>query len=54
MCLINQRLGHLERGIVNFSLLEMAIHLEAYNDMDDLLILSIVVDDFLVITESFL
>ena len=44
MCLINQRL---DREIVNVSLLEMAIHLEAYNDMDDLLILSIVVEDFL-------
>ncbi len=48
MCLINQRL---EIEIVNVSFLEMAIHLEAYNDMDDLLILSIVVEDFLV-TES--
>ncbi len=51
MCLINQRLGHLERAIVNVGSLEMAIHLEAYNDMDDLLILSIVVEDFL-LTES--
>ena len=45
--LINQRLWRLESDAEHISLLEALIHLEAYEDFDEVLLLTVVVDDFL-------
>ena len=42
----------LEKEAEHISLLEVLIHLEAYDDLDDILILTVVVDDFLYFSED--
>ena len=43
----NQLLWRLESDAEHISLLEVLIHLEAYDDLEEVLILTVVVDDFL-------
>ena len=45
--LINQLLWRLESDAEHIRLLEALIHLEAYDDLEDKLTLTVVVDDFL-------
>jgi len=40
-------LWRLEKEAEHIRLLELLIHLEAYDDLDDILILTVVVDDFI-------